>query len=265
MGSTSGDIPSATSKAQLQSPPAITYSTSEAAILELSPENIDALSSELASSDAADPYATAENDINTPRNAPSTRPHHKWTVKPTPQPSNAARPAPTASNLPLYKKETWQVQKASLIQKFGTSTWSPRKRLSPDALSGIRALHAQYPTKYTTPVLAEQFKVSPEAIRRILKSKWQPREDEEESRRLRWEKRGEKIWERMVEVGVRAPKKWRDMGVGKPKAEDVQVRRRARGGAKKRTGGDIPWEDRREDLDADERAWEHNSLAERIL
>lgn len=89
-------------------------------------------------------------------------------------------------------REVWQVQKQSLLKKFGSSGWMPRKRLSPDALEGIRALHSQFPEKYSTPVLAEEFKVSPEAVRRILRSKWRPNEEEEESRRKRWDRRDRK-------------------------------------------------------------------------
>ncbi|MCJ1367055.1 Required for respiratory growth protein 9 mitochondrial [Acarospora aff. strigata] len=115
----------------------------------------------------------------------------------------------------LCKRESWQVQKHALQKKFGEQGWSPRKRLSPDALEGIRALHAQYPDKFTTPLLADQFKVSPEAIRRILRSKWRPNEAEESSRRQRWDKRGEIIWGQMVELGVKPPKRWREMGITK--------------------------------------------------
>lgn len=119
------------------------------------------------------------------------------------------------STIDNRERETWQIQKQALSEKFGPSGWAPRKRLSPDALEGIRALHAQYPEKYTTPELAQQFAVSPEAIRRILKSKWKPNEEEEVDRRRRWDKRGEAIWSKMVEIGIKPPKKWRQMGVGK--------------------------------------------------
>jgi len=114
------------------------------------------------------------------------------------------------------EREPWQIQKKALKEKFGEEGWLPRKRLSPDALDGIRALHAQYPEQYTTEALADQFKVSPEAIRRILKSKWRPNDEEDVERRQRWLKRGENIWTQMVELGVKPPKKWREMGVGKP-------------------------------------------------
>lgn len=112
----------------------------------------------------------------------------------------------------VHTIQPWQVQKQALAQKFGSSGWAPRKRLSPDALEGIRSLHSQFPEKYTTPVLASHFQISPEAIRRILKSKWRPNQEEELERRDRWTKRGESIWRRMVEIGIKPPKKWRYMG-----------------------------------------------------
>ncbi|MCJ1259806.1 Required for respiratory growth protein 9 mitochondrial [Lignoscripta atroalba] len=121
----------------------------------------------------------------------------------------------SASSSVPRQREHWQVQKNALTEKFGSQGWNPRKRLSPDALEGIRALHAQYPTKYTTPTLADQFKVSPEAIRRILKSKWRPDDEEAADRRQRWDRRGEGIWSQMVEIGIKPPKKWREMGVRK--------------------------------------------------
>ena len=124
------------------------------------------------------------------------------------------------------EREVWQTQKSALAAKFGSQGWAPRKRLSPDALDGIRALHSQYPDRYTTPVLADQFKISPEAVRRILKSKWRPSEEEEEDRRQRWDKRGEVIWGQMVEIGIKPPKKWREMGVGISKGEPTTRQKR---------------------------------------
>ena len=109
--------------------------------------------------------------------------------------------------------QPWQVQKRALFEKFGSAGWCPRKRLSPDVLESIRTLNSQSPEKYTTPVLAEHFKVSPEAIRRILKSKWRPSEEEQAKRRVRWGNRGKAIWSQMVEIGIKPPKKWRNMGV----------------------------------------------------
>lgn len=132
------------------------------------------------------------------------------------------------------EQESWQVQKLALKAKFGQQRWAPRKRLSPDAVDGIRALHTQNPEKFTTPFLANQFKVSAEAIRRILKSKWRPTEAEQNSRKLRWDRRGEVIWSQMVELGVKPPKRWREMGIGKrenTRASDRSVKRISRSGS----------------------------------
>ncbi|KAE8149327.1 hypothetical protein BDV25DRAFT_156504 [Aspergillus avenaceus] len=103
---------------------------------------------------------------------------------------------------PKMKKEPWQIQKAALKRKFKEG-WNPSKKLSPDAIEGIRNLHAVAPDRFTTPILAEQFEVSPEAIRRILRSKWRPSEDEMEDRRRRWEKRHDRIWSHLSELGLR--------------------------------------------------------------
>jgi len=113
------------------------------------------------------------------------------------------------------------INKAALQKKFQGEKWSPRKKLSPDTMDGIRHLHKQAPDKFTTPVLADHFKISPEAVRRILKSKWRPSDEEYEDRMRRWEKRGETIWTNLVDLGVRPPKRWRDMGVGKAEKGDV--------------------------------------------
>lgn len=146
-------------------------------------------------------------------------------IKPFRDRCSAKSSVPVKSNTgrSSNSREEWQIQKQSLLKKFGPSGWMPRKRLSPDALEGIRALHSQFPEKYPTPVLAEQFKVSPEAVRRILKSKWRPNEEEEESRRKRWDRRGKAIWDQMAEIGIKPPKKWRKMGVGKNRKRLVGV------------------------------------------
>ncbi|EAW14089.1 mitochondrial ribosome assembly protein RRG9 [Aspergillus clavatus NRRL 1] len=100
------------------------------------------------------------------------------------------------------KRETWQIQKDALKKKFKEG-WNPPKKLSPDALDGIRHLHSVAPDRFTASVLAEQFQVSPEAIRRILKSKWRPSAEEMEERRERWDRRHDRIWSQMTELGLR--------------------------------------------------------------
>ncbi|CAM1509939.1 Fc.00g002740.m01.CDS01 [Cosmosporella sp. VM-42] len=121
-----------------------------------------------------------------------------------------------SSDAPEEKPKTphWAAQKEALKEKFPEG-WAPRKRLSPDALAGIRALNAQFPDIYTTDALAKKFEVSPENIRRILKSKWQPSVDEEQSRQERWFRRGMSVWERKAALGVKPPRKWRQEGIAR--------------------------------------------------
>ncbi|KAL1792787.1 hypothetical protein ACET3X_009294 [Alternaria dauci] len=121
------------------------------------------------------------------------------------------------------ERPAWAVQKEALKEKLGGAAWNPRKRLSPDTMEGIRHLHMTQPDKFTTPVLAQHFKISPEGIRRILKSKWRPSDEEYEERMERWNKRGERIWSNMVEMGIKPPKKWREMGVGRAEHGEIPI------------------------------------------
>ncbi|KAA1472042.1 hypothetical protein DENSPDRAFT_742494, partial [Dentipellis sp. KUC8613] len=71
----------------------------------------------------------------------------------------------------------WASHRASLRARFPDG-WAPPRKLSRDAMAGLRSLHALDPETFTTPVLAEKFRVSPEAVRRILRSKWQPTKEQ---------------------------------------------------------------------------------------
>jgi hypothetical protein len=127
---------------------------------------------------------------------------------------------------PKLTIEPWQTQKAALEKKFGDEGWNPRKKLSPDAMDGIRALHDDDPERWSTPVLAEHFKVSAEAIRRILKSRWKPKDDEAvQKRRERWARRHDHIWDHMAELGLR-PEREKDRDVEDPDAFDEDLRAR---------------------------------------
>ena len=125
---------------------------------------------------------------------------------------DSASPSGQQPDRPPPKRDSWRLQKESLKEKFPEG-WRPRKRLSPDALAGIRALNAQFPDVYTTEALAKKFEVSAEAIRRILKSKWRPNAEEEEDRQERWFRRGKEVWERKAAFGVKPPKRWRQEGI----------------------------------------------------
>ncbi|KAJ7869169.1 Neugrin-domain-containing protein, partial [Mycena olivaceomarginata] len=68
---------------------------------------------------------------------------------------------------------SWAAHRATLKQAFPDG-WNPPRKLSREAMEGLRQLHRVDPETFTTPVLAERFRVSPEAVRRILKSRWAP-------------------------------------------------------------------------------------------
>lgn len=151
---------------------------------------------------------------------PSSRPLKKYwgfrrPFSPVPserKPRPRADDSKTTTAQRPVRQEQWQVQKDALKDKFPEG-WKPRKRLSPDALEGIRALHAQFPEEYTTEVLADKFEVSPEAIRRILKSSWRPSPEQEIERQERWFERGKQIWGQWAELGKKPPQRWRKEGI----------------------------------------------------
>ena len=71
----------------------------------------------------------------------------------------------------------WAKHRASMKAKFPDG-WAPPHKLSRAAMDGLRALHAHDPDTFPTPVLAEKFRISPEAVRRILRSKWEPSKEQ---------------------------------------------------------------------------------------
>lgn len=132
----------------------------------------------------------------------------------TPTDSPTADPTDASPTSRRKNQEPWQLQKAALKEKFPDG-WQPRKRLSPDALAGIRALNAQFPEIYTTEALADKFQVSSEAIRRIIKSHWRPSSLEEEDRQQRWFRRGKQVWEQKAALGIKPPQRWRVEGIAR--------------------------------------------------
>ena len=162
------------------------------------------------------------------------------------------------------KRETWQTQKEALEEKFGEAGWQPRKRLSPDTLEGIRSLHASDPESYSTEILANHFKITPEAIRRILRSKWRPSEEEVEDRRIRWERRGAKKWAEMAEQGMRPPVKWRAMGAagGTAGLREDRLPKRKKAGLK---GEDLSWEQVVAGIQPEEETVPQVNVADRLL
>ncbi len=167
------------------------------------------------------------------------------------------------------KRETWQIDKEARVKKYPDG-WNPLRRLSPDAMAGIRALHNQMPDTYTTEVLANEFKVSPEAIRRILKSKWRPNSEEETDRQQRWFRRGENAWGRFAEMGMKPPRQWRELGIGKGRPEWMLRKREAAAAERARAplAALLTTSKRKESVkdktDNKDEAWSEN-LSDRIL
>ncbi|KAJ8123417.1 hypothetical protein ONZ43_g627 [Nemania bipapillata] len=187
------------------------------AVLECNPDSIQALIASLNQASLSE------------QEAPSRHPNVNWDAEAQPRPDpeedvtssqlkrrkiikDDAKKKPHAKETQLSRKEQWQAQKAALKEKFPEG-WRPRKRLSPDALEGIRALHSQFPEQYTTQVLADTFQVSPEAIRRILRSRWRPNAEEEIDRQERWFNRGKNIWSQKAALGTKPPRRWRREGI----------------------------------------------------
>ena len=132
----------------------------------------------------------------TPKPPPSLKPHSDGTNQEPPL-------AFTEQELPhahhLSKKATRDPTPLAArshrekMKKLFPGGWSPPHKLSRQAMDGLRVLHMHDPVTFSTPMLAERFRISPEAIRRILRSKWEP-SSEQRARLLRREMREKQAW-----------------------------------------------------------------------
>ena len=179
----------------------------EGAILDFSPESLDLLLN--SSNDTSTGPEKSKQGKSQPPSSSEQQVQKKTHKKEMKVMEEEERKQPER---PLPQREIWRLQKEALKEKFPEG-WNPRKKLSPDAMEGMRALHQQFPQQYTLPVLAQQFEISPEAVRRILRSKWRPTPEEEEARQERWFERGKKIWTHKAALGVKPPRKWRREGI----------------------------------------------------
>ena len=84
---------------------------------------------------------------------------------PPPPPKRPAAAAPTP--------EEWRRHREAIKEAFPDG-WNPTRKLSRDAMDGLRSLHALDKDTFSCAVLADKFKISPEAVRRILRSRWEP-------------------------------------------------------------------------------------------
>ncbi|KAI0035482.1 hypothetical protein K488DRAFT_23211, partial [Vararia minispora EC-137] len=75
--------------------------------------------------------------------------------------------------------QEWKRHREKMKKAFPDG-WNPPRKLSRDGMDSLRDLHALNPAMFTTAVLADRFMISPEAVRRILKAKWQPSDERRE-------------------------------------------------------------------------------------
>lgn len=86
----------------------------------------------------------------------------------------------------------WEKREESLRKRYGQ--WNPTRKLSRQQISDIRSFKEQAP-QVKTKQIADIFNINPEAIRRILKSQWAPRDDEVERIQQRTERRKQRAKE----------------------------------------------------------------------
>ncbi|ODV82246.1 uncharacterized protein CANTADRAFT_45976 [Suhomyces tanzawaensis NRRL Y-17324] len=86
----------------------------------------------------------------------------------------------------IDKVPEWEKREVSLKKRYGN--WNPTRKLSRQQISDIRNLSSQMPQLKTVD-FAKHYKISPEAVRRILSSSWIPKESEESKILERGEKR----------------------------------------------------------------------------
>lgn len=83
----------------------------------------------------------------------------------------------------------WEKRDASIKKRFGS--WNPTRKLSRQKMQEMRDLTVSMPHLRTID-LANMYNISPEAVRRILESRWVPKLSEEDAVLQRYEKYKEK-------------------------------------------------------------------------
>lgn len=92
------------------------------------------------------------------------------------------------------KVPSWRQRDETIKKKINGERWNPSKKLSRENMDSVRLLKQQMPHLSATD-LGAHFKISPDAIRRILKSKFRQTDEEAIKNQKRWERRGEMIKE----------------------------------------------------------------------
>ena len=80
------------------------------------------------------------------------------------------------------------------MRKAFPDGWAPPRKLSREAMNALRQLHHSDPEMFKTPILADKFRISPEAVRRILKSKWEPSAEKRTALVVKERREKEEFW-----------------------------------------------------------------------
>ncbi|KAJ1680195.1 hypothetical protein EV182_000500 [Spiromyces aspiralis] len=68
----------------------------------------------------------------------------------------------------------WKRRALELKAKLGCARWEPKKRVARSTMDKICFLHREMPEVWTIEKLSQQFRISFESVRRIIKSKFVP-------------------------------------------------------------------------------------------
>ncbi|KAI5970599.1 RRG9 [Candida margitis] len=117
---------------------------------------------------------------------PSTNNKSKYEPKTLLEEMKLAELSRKTSDSPNHTVPPWI--KRQLTQKSKYDRWNPKRKLSRQEMIKVKELKETFP-QYRTVDLAQFFHISPEAIRRILKSKWVPNDLDEEMMSQRKERK----------------------------------------------------------------------------
>ncbi|KAI9608357.1 hypothetical protein KEM48_003292 [Puccinia striiformis f. sp. tritici PST-130] len=120
------------------------------------------------------------------RHQRTLRSHTPTNREPLAGPSSTTRipPSDPSESREIYSRNTrrtqsdedkpqWLIHKEALRRNFPDG-WNPPKKISRPSMSLLKTLHRTDPEQFSLTILSQKFKISPEAVRRILRSKWEP-------------------------------------------------------------------------------------------
>ena len=86
------------------------------------------------------------------------------------------------------ENQPWRPRDGDFRRDLSTETptrpWEPAKKLTFQAMAGLRALHANDPAKFDRDALSERYGISYDAVTRILRSQYQDRKGAESGEKI---------------------------------------------------------------------------------